>query len=330
VLDRLLHQVPWHLQQDYGSRFPLLDALNSVDASRGTAIAREIIFLAAWNHRTADERRTAEYLLRNRHDVAEGRRSAKSLLLAARWAAQLDVMRVRYAESQLPRSLAAPSITELAARAAAPSAGDLALQTLGAVHDVDLAPTVKSMIADAVTVAVELAMRHATKRAKGPALLAMRTDARPAARLVTHLRSEFANDTVARNIARLLVGADGTPVETALLWWSVQRPDALVIPNDIRQRWVRYLRAIAAVGAASGSCPQPAVTLLTRSERIHLNPAYRTPGVQLPAPTRRSALRSEPVVGKAELVVDQVGVPCSRCCAAALDEHCSVCTRRAV
>src|SRR5690242_18320393 len=59
LLGQSLQQVPNELRPDEGSRFPLLDALKALDTSRGTDAARELVFIAAVNHRTADERRTA-------------------------------------------------------------------------------------------------------------------------------------------------------------------------------------------------------------------------------------------------------------------------------
>jgi hypothetical protein len=261
LLGQLLRQVPSHLAIDRSSPFPLLAALIALDTSRGTTVGREIIFVAAVNHRTADERRTAEYLLRNRHDVVDGRRSAKSLLMAARWAAELDVRRDRFSESSLPRSLAAPSIADLAARAAAPSAGEIVLDALRSIAgSMYLTSALESQIVSAVTIAVDLAMRHARNRGKGSALLAMRTDARTEARLVTHLRREFGNDAVARNLARLLVGPDRASIETALLWWSLRRNPEAVAPQGIRDRWTRYVR-----GAEVAASSQRALSLANAS-----------------------------------------------------------------
>jgi hypothetical protein len=81
------------------------------------------------------------------------------------------------------------------------------------------------------------------KGGTGPSLLGMRSDARKEARLVTHLRTAFDNEVAARNVARLLVGADGTAIESALLWWSA-RVDLVPsdVPAEVRGRWMRYLR----------------------------------------------------------------------------------------
>lgn len=258
LLTPILRQVPRDLSGDNSTRFPLLDALRTLDAARGTDAARELTFVAAVTHRTADERRTAEYLLRNRQEVTDGRRSAISLLLAARCAAELDVRRVWQRETSLPRSLAAQADRTSSTRAADRSTGDMVLDALRAgVGEELISPAVAELVLDAVAIALEIAARHALNNGKGPAVLGMRTDARKASRLVTHLRREWGNGGAARNMARLLVGADGTPIETALLCWSVRRNLTTErIPAFVRDRWRRYLRAAAAATSASASYPQ--------------------------------------------------------------------------
>jgi hypothetical protein len=112
-------------------------------------------------------------------------------------------------------------------------------------------------ILDAVVIAIALSERHAMNGGTGPSLLGMRTDARPESRLITHLRAAFDDDVVARNIARLLVGPDGTPIDTALLWWC-SRPNltASDVPLNVRTRWTRYLRAAQAAVHIADSYPQ--------------------------------------------------------------------------
>jgi hypothetical protein len=72
----------------------------------------------------------------------------------------------------------------------------------------------------------------------------MRSDARKESRLATHLRDDLGDRSVAGRIARLLVGPEGSPIETALLWWS-GRPDfsPVAVPQEIRSRWLREFRA---------------------------------------------------------------------------------------
>jgi hypothetical protein len=90
----------------------------------------------------------------------------------------------------------------------------------------------------------------------------MRTDARREARLVTHLRAEFGVEVAAARMARLLVGPDRSPIQTALLWWSA-RPcvTATEVPEDVRSRWRRDLRAadtaaaLLAAEAATDAAP---------------------------------------------------------------------------
>jgi hypothetical protein len=95
----------------------------------------------------------------------------------------------------------------------------------------------------------------------------MRSDARPHSRLVTYLRDEFGNDEIACNLARLLVGPDGTPIETGLLWWSVRRDLAPEhVPAAIRQRWMQGLRVASGADASARSCPQPPARLVDDAE----------------------------------------------------------------
>ncbi|MDT4905108.1 MAG: hypothetical protein QOH52_3124 [Pseudonocardiales bacterium] len=268
LLDQALQQVPYELTGDENSSFPLLAALKSFDAARGSDAARELVFVAAANHRTADERRTAEYLLRNRRDVVDGHRSPKSLLFAARYAAELDVRRLRRREWPLPRALAAPATEEASSNAEGMSAGDMAIRSLRAVVGSWLiTPALEDQVLAAVAIALDVAGRHALNRGRGPAVLAMRSDARPHSRLVTYLRDEFGNDEIACNLARLLVGPDGTPIETGLLWWSVRRDLAPEhVPAVIRQRWMQGLRVASGADASARSCPQPPARLVDDAE----------------------------------------------------------------
>jgi hypothetical protein len=206
-------------------------------------LARLLVFIAATIHRTADERRTAEYLLRHRHGVVAGRRAALSLLMAARCAAEMDVRRVRLREIPTPALGINASAEAVMSRVADLSVGATVIRYLHQVTGRRPAtPTTRARLLDAVTIAVELGERHARRSGAKPSVLAMRSDARKQARLVTHLRNEFNDDRVARSLARLLVGGDGTSIETSLLWWVAQR-DSLParVPAAIRSRWVRAL-----------------------------------------------------------------------------------------
>jgi hypothetical protein len=259
LLANVLVNVPAELN-GRASPFPLLDALTERDGRSGTDLARQIVFVAAAAHDTADERRTAEYLLRNRRIVADGGRSVLSLLLAARCAAEMDVRRVLLRE--VPTShgaLAARASDQPVTRDEDPSVGEMVLVKLcTAVGCHSVTARTADRLLDAVSITLELAERHAMNGGREPSLLGMRADARRGARLVTRLRDEFGNAAAARGVARLLVGADGTPIETALLWWSA-RPDlrASDVPANVRGRWIRYLRiAEAAFAAARPVCPR--------------------------------------------------------------------------
>jgi hypothetical protein len=244
LLIGVLRRVPDNLGRVSSSAFPLLTALQRVDAADGTDLARRLVCIAAISHRTADERATAEYLLRNRAAIQE--RSALSLLRAARCAAEMDIRRAHRRETPTSHdSLAMRPSIQPSNRTDDPSVSEMVVGKLRAATGQTLNPLVEERILDAVPIALELAERHSLNGGKAPSLLGMRCDARKQSRLVTQLRAAFRSDIEARNIARLLVGADGTPIENALLWWSA-RPHLAPsdVPSDVRARWTRYLAAL--------------------------------------------------------------------------------------
>jgi hypothetical protein len=249
-LDAVLRRLPRALRPRWSDPFPLLAALQRHDESAqahdadAPRLADLLLLIAAVTHYRSDERRTAEYLLRHRDDVVRDRRAAVTLLYAARCAAEMDIRKMqlvefpdetiagsdRRADPQLPAtddpSVAQATVT-FVKRAVAPSG---------------ISPVVSERLADAVTTALELAERHTLKRGKGPAVLAMRSGSRHDARLVTHLRAAIDDDRAARSLARLLVGADGTTIQTSLLWWVAQGAGAAAaIPEPLKRQWVRDL-----------------------------------------------------------------------------------------
>ena len=243
LLAELLAAVPADLEAENDSEFPLLDALAHQEAIAGRDLARGLCLVGADVHSMADERRSAEYLLRNRHDVVAGRRSALSLLGAANCAAEMDVRRIRGRETliSLEELDSRPAQSELG-RLADPSVGEFVVEYLyratGARPASDLT---HDRLLDAVTVAMELSERHA-RRGLGPSVLGMRSDARKDARLVTRLREDFGDDIAARGLARLLIGPDGSPIETSLLYWAAigyGRIDE--VPAETTARWPREL-----------------------------------------------------------------------------------------
>jgi hypothetical protein len=219
------------------SPHPLLDGLRRVDAE----LATRLILLGAVIHRDADERRTAEYLLRHRVELGVTR-TARSLVRAARCAAEMDVRRVRVREMPTPDD----ALTRLPADATVPavntpSVGDIVLELLARILGMSVDEVAADRIRDAVVIALELAERHALMGGVGPSLLAMRPDARRAARLVSRLRPVFGDPVIARSVARLLIGGDGTSIETAVLWWAARGEAATAIPDGLRCRWLRDL-----------------------------------------------------------------------------------------
>lgn len=282
LLAAVLATVPTDLRRARGSAFPLLDALIDLDARRGTDSARQLVFIAAATHRTADERRTAEYLLRNSARMASGERSTLALLAGARCAAEMDVRRVQLREIPVPRQDLSRYAADRPARSTdTPSVGEMVIHKLSTATGGGPPPLVTGRILDALPVVLELAERHRLNGGTGPSLLGMRTDARTQSRLVTHLRALFSNDVVARNIARLLVGADETPIETALLWWSTL-PDLAVadVPGEIRRRWSRYVRTTQAAIHTNSRLSTASQSGLMRPGAFRLNPAHRTNGMR--------------------------------------------------
>lgn len=286
LLAAVLPRVPRRLKQVSGAAHPQLDAL----AACQQEAARQLIFIAAATHRAADERRTAEYLLRNRAGVRDGERTTLDLLLSARCAAEMDVRRVRWRETPVPREDLLDVVDEIPSAAVdEPSVSDLVASKLTAVTGRAFVSIVAvARFHDAVVIALELAERHACKRGKNPALLAMRCNVRKDARLGARLCDEFGNDRGARALARLLIGADGAPIEYGLLWWSTRRElTAADVPVAIRHRWIRCVRtADRAFGrslrAGDGVFPRSKIAL--DSDRT--NPLeYRIPDVAVSVST---------------------------------------------
>jgi len=105
-----------------------------------------------------------------------------------------------------------------------------------------LPPIVWRRLDDAAVVAVELADEHTNRRNGLTSLEAMRSDARPRARLSTRLRNEFDDAVAGRSLARLLTGSPGSALDTALLWWVARAErDPASVPVPLRRRWARDL-----------------------------------------------------------------------------------------
>lgn len=243
-LGTLLAAMPSTLDSRAGEQFPLLSALARADHD-GNAQARQLLFIAARVHHWADERRTAEYLLRNRQSALDGHRDSASLISAARCAAEMDVRRVQFREAPRSPELldAGVAVPALRAQRDDPSVGEHVVAFLQSVlGTASMSPHVQDRLLTAVTVALEVSERHALKRGELPSVIAMRSDARPEGRLSSYLCDEIGDATGARNLARLLVGGCGTSIETSLLWWAACRhhqPDA--VPAYVRAGWQHAL-----------------------------------------------------------------------------------------
>jgi hypothetical protein len=259
-LDAVLRRLPRTLEPRWSDPFPLLAALQRHDASArandedAPRLADTLQLIAAVTHYRSDERRTAEYLLRHREDVVKNRRLAVTLLFAARCAAEMDNRRMQLMEFPDETIAGADRRPDPELRTTdAPSVAEATVAFVQrAVEPRSVSPVVSEQLADAVTTALELAERHVRMRGKGPSVLAMRSANRHDARLVTRLRAVMNDDRAARSLARLVVGADGTAIQTSLLWWVAQGDEAAdAIPEPLRLRWVRDLSRIE--GATLGA-----------------------------------------------------------------------------
>lgn len=225
-----------------GERFPLLTGLHR-HSPAGAAAATRLVLVAAQVHHWSDERRTAEYLLRHRHEVAGGRRTLVELVSAARCAAEMHARRARsYEVPTDPESLTRHVYPMVPSRTDTPSVADAVVEYLQKQIGMDPAGVVAwTRLHDAVTVAFELA-EHLAAHGTAVSIFTMRSDARRGARLSRRLAGEFGDADAARGLARLLVGGDDSPVETALLWWVAHREaDPADIPQPVRDRWLRDL-----------------------------------------------------------------------------------------
>jgi hypothetical protein len=199
-----------------------------------------LAFAAAIVHADADERRTAEYLLRHRSDVRD-KCSASRLVAAARRAAEMDERRRHIREAPTERMDLSSAGESPAMRVSDPSVGERVVDYVReACAPSVLDEELEGVLLGGVAVAMGLAERHLLNGGAGPSLLAMRPDARAAARLVVHLRREFGNPELARAVSRLLIGGDGTSMTTALLWWVAQGSQSVsAVPVTVVRRWRR-------------------------------------------------------------------------------------------
>jgi hypothetical protein len=152
----------------------------------------------------------------------------------------------------LVESLSTPALEPAMHRLDAPSVGEVVIDRLYELTGLRPSTSlVRDRLLDAVTIALELSERHNLNRGKQPSLIAMRANARRDSRLVTHLRQDFDDDAAARRVARMLVGSEDTPLESALLWWSALSDVASSdVPIETRDRWARDFRAADSILAA--------------------------------------------------------------------------------
>jgi hypothetical protein len=272
AIGTILSQIPDELPIVRGERFALLAALSRYDERRradrpgDSQLAKDLVLASALVHDDVDERRTAEYLLRHRTDVTSGRRSAASLLAAARCGAEMDCLRLRMTEIASNDFELAELYEGATGRVADRSVAETVLAYLDAVtgHAV-AAPVLRDQIMTAATIAIEVSERHRLNNGRVPSVIAMRSDAKPSGRLVTHLRAEFGPKPVAGALARILAGPDRSPIQTSLLWWAARGTEsASVLPDRLRQRWGRILGDL---GTTVTRCPKPVPAIRTRHVR---------------------------------------------------------------
>src|SRR4051794_25134126 len=158
--------LPVNLVPDRRSPFPLLDAVKALDAERGTDLARELAIIGALIHPWADERRTAEYLLRNRNRL----RTSDALVAAARCAAEMDVRRARQREMPVPGDDAClqAHADPAGARSTDPSVAEVVIAKLRAATGLALADDTRQRISDGVVAAMELGERHLLNGGQAP------------------------------------------------------------------------------------------------------------------------------------------------------------------
>lgn len=243
ALSRLLAVVPDRLQPARAP-YPLLTALAAHDRSSGSDLARQLMIIAAATHAVADERRTAEYILRNRGSVRDGRRTACGLLIAARTAVEMDLRRRQSRE--VPTEADAPCFAEnefcLAQTADHPPVSEMVLDKLEDVTGAPITGTLREALLNSVSVALDLAERYRLNGGNGASFRRLRSKARPDQRLVTHLTQMLDNPCAAAWLARLLIGPDQAPLEAALLWWCTRCGlEATDVPDRLRSRWIRNL-----------------------------------------------------------------------------------------
>lgn len=226
-------------------RLPLLDALHELDQREGADRARRLMIIGAVIHDEADERLTAEYLLRHRHELRNGR-PVTSLISAARFAAEMEFRRSRSREMAVETLELSDVSHEASTCSDSPAVGEIVVDFLEGATIMRLRHDVADHVRNAVTMAMELADRHTLNGGAAPALIAMRPSARPAARLVCQLRSMLPA-AGARCLSRVLVGSDGTDLATAAMWWAATSTGGhRYVPPLIRSRWTRDLQLVDA------------------------------------------------------------------------------------
>ena len=250
ALQRILCEVPERLPTD-SRPFPLLRALARRDREEAMSRARWLMLIAATIHTEGDERQVAEHLLRHRDEVQSQGRPAIEFVRAARCVASMRERRVWTRETPVTNELlCATTVQSVQPCDDTPSVGDIVVALVQLVAPAHIVAGSVDLIRDAVVISLEMAERHALKGGTGPSLIAMRPAARRPARLVTRLRLAFGDDVQARALSRMLIGRDGTAIETALLWWAARGVKSPAeIPLGTRQNWIRDL------GLAASSRP---------------------------------------------------------------------------
>jgi hypothetical protein len=140
-----------------------------------------------------------------------------------------------------------------------PSVGDAVVDYLAEALGVEVEPALAEALRTAVLVALEVADRYRRRGGRGLSTVAMRSDARVEARLVTHLRRDPVTARCALGLCRLLIGSDRTPPESGLLWWVARgRSSISELDDEWRRRWRFDVRQIDHTLADAAASSQPA------------------------------------------------------------------------
>jgi hypothetical protein len=126
-----------------------------------------------------------------------------------------------------------------------PAVSEMVVEKLEDITSARFTGALRDALLDAVSITLALAERYWLNGGSASASLRrLRTKARADQRLTTHLAQALGNPCAAAWLARLLIGPDRAPIESALLWWCTRcEIEASDVPDPLRRRWIRCLDA---------------------------------------------------------------------------------------